>query len=135
MLSKTITSIILSLMFCVPRMTTASAHSLDELDRLYGDEPIPPELVELTRELNMTAGAKSIREQVHEKQHQVLEQYIHARMERKCEDALTNVSRLDREIVVLQAQGQHEEEQAKRKVRDDTALFIKRSCSSASPTK
>jgi hypothetical protein len=77
------------------RTTTASAHSLEELDRLYEDEPIPPELVELTKDLNMTAGAKSVREQIHEKQHHVLEQYNRARMERKCEEALTSVSRLD----------------------------------------
>jgi FtsZ-binding cell division protein ZapB len=55
---------------------------------------------------------------------------MRARMERKCEEALTTVSRLDLEIVALQEREQHEKEQARRKVRDDTAAFIKKSCAS-----
>jgi hypothetical protein len=112
----------------------ASAHGLDEIERLFGGESIPTELVELTRELNATAGAKSIREQAHLKQHEILEQYIRAHTERICAEFLTSISRLDLEIVELQERGQHEEEQAKRKVRDDTAAFIAKSCSSTSLT-
>jgi hypothetical protein len=135
MLRHTVVFITQGLIVVLLRMTAASGHGLDEIDRLFEGEPIPSELVELTSELDMTAGAKSVREQVHDKQHQILEQYIRARRERKCEEAFTSVSRLDLEIVVLQERGLHEEEHAKRKVRDDTAAFIKNSCDAASLTK
>ena len=108
----------------------AAAHSLQEINRLFGDEAIPTELVELTKDLDMTAGAKTIREQVHAKQHTVLEQYLRARMDRKCAEARTNISRLDLEIVALQERGEHEEEQGRRKLRDDTTAFINESCRS-----
>ena len=110
--------------------TGAAAHSLQEIDRLFEDEAIPTELVELTKELEMTAGARTIREQAHAKQHAVLEQYIRARTERKCTEARTIISRLDLEIVALQERGEHEGEHARRKVRDDTTDFIKQSCRS-----
>lgn len=108
--------------------TDAAAHSLQDISRLFGDEAIPTELVELTKDLDMTAGAKTIREQVHAKQHAVLQQYLQARMERKCAEARTDISRLDLEIVALQERGEHEEEQGRRKLRDDTTAFMKESC-------
>jgi hypothetical protein len=109
----------------------AAAHSLQEIDRLFEDEAIPTELVELTKELDMTAGARSIREQFHAKQHAVLEQYLQARTDRKCTEARTSISRLDLEIVALQERGEHDQEQARRTIRDDTAAFIKQFCRSA----
>jgi hypothetical protein len=112
--------------------TDAAAHSLQEIDRLFGDEAIPAELVELTNELDMTAGARTVREQAHAKQHEILEQYLQAHTERKCTESRTRISRLDLEIVALQEQGQHEEEQARRLERDETAAFIKKSCSATS---
>jgi hypothetical protein len=114
--------------------TGAAAHSLHEIDRLFEGEAIPTELVELTKELDMTAGAKTIREQVHAKQHAVLEQYVQARTDRKCTEARTSISRLDLEIVALQERGEHEEEQIRRKIRDDTTAFIKESCGSTALT-
>jgi hypothetical protein len=108
--------------------TVATAHSLQEIDRLFEDEAIPAELVELTKELDMTAGAKTIREQAHSKQHAVLEEYLRARTARKCTEARTTISRLDLEIVALQERGEYEEEHARRKIRDDTTAFIKESC-------
>jgi hypothetical protein len=119
-----------TLIACVLHASVASAHSLAEIDRLFEDEPIPPELIELTKNLDMTAGAKSIREHAHDKQHELLERYIQARMERRCTDALESITRLDLEIASLQEREHHEEEQARRKVRDDTAAFIKSSCPS-----
>jgi hypothetical protein len=110
--------------------TGAAAHSLEEIDQLFEQEAIPTELVELTKELDMTAGAKSIREQAHAKQHQILEQYIRARAERKCIEALASISRLDLAIVELQDRGQREEEEAKRKLRDNTTAVIAKTCTS-----
>ena len=110
-----------------------AAHSLKEIDQLFEEEAIPAELVELTKELEATAGAKSIREEVHARQHDVLDQYIRARTERKCAEALAGISRLDEEIVYLREQGQQEHEHAQRKERDDKAAFITEHCSSTSP--
>ena len=50
----------------------------------------------------MAAGAKSVGEHAHARQHQILEQYIRARIERKCTEVLTSISRPDLEIVELQ---------------------------------
>jgi hypothetical protein len=135
MLRHTVVFIIQGLIVVLLRMTAASGHGLDEINRLFEGEPIPSELVELTSELDMTAGAKSVREQVHAKQHEILAQYLHARAERKCAESVASILRLDIEIVELQERGQHEEEQARRKVRDDTAAFIEKSCNAASLTK
>lgn len=106
----------------------AAAHSLQEIDRLFEDEAIPAELVDITKELDMTAGAKTVREQVHARQHELLAQYLDARAERKCTESLASISRLDLEIVELQERGQHDEEEARRKVRDATAAFIAKNC-------
>ena len=115
--------------------TGADAHSLEEVKQLFEQEPIPTELEELTKELGTTAGMKSVREQAHAKQHQILEQYVRARTERKCAESLTTISRLDQEIVDLQERGQHEQEQAQREVRDMTAAFIAESCTPTSLSK
>jgi hypothetical protein len=53
-------------------------------------------------------------------------------MERQCTEARTNISRLDFEIVALQEQGQHGEEQVRREERENIAAFLKKSCSSTS---
>jgi hypothetical protein len=132
MLGKVLWYVLQCLSLLLFQTPGAVAHSLQEIDRFFEGEAIPTELVELTKDLDMTGGAKSIREQAHAKQHQVLEQYIHARTERKCTESLTSISRLDLEIVELQDRGQHEEEQVRRKVRDDTAAFIAKSCTSSS---
>jgi hypothetical protein len=105
--------------------TETVAHSLQEINRLFGDEAIPAELVELTKDLEMTAGAKTIREQVHAKQHTVLAQYLQARTDRRCMEARTSISRLDIEIATLQERGDHEAEDARRRRRDDTTAFIR----------
>jgi hypothetical protein len=116
-------------------MSGATAHSLKELDQLFEHEALPTELIELTKEMETTAGMKSVREETHAKQHQLLDQYVQARTERKCAEALTTISRLDLEIVVLRERGDQEEEQTQRKTRDDTAAFIEKTCTSTSPTK
>ena len=113
----------------------ADAHSLEEVKQLFEQEPIPTELEELTKELGITAGMKSVREQAHVKQHQILEQYVRARTERKCTESLTTISRLDQEIVDLRERGQHEQEQAQREARDITAAFIAESCPPTSLSK
>jgi hypothetical protein len=106
----------------------ATAHSLQEIDRLFEEEAVPTELVEVTKELDMTAGVKTVREQVHARQHELLEQYLQARIERKCTESVASISRLDLEIVELQERGQHEAEQAKRELRDTTAAFLAKNC-------
>jgi hypothetical protein len=52
----------LSLVLC--RTTGAAAHSLKEVQQAFEQESISPELVEVTKELEITAGMKSVREQV-----------------------------------------------------------------------
>lgn len=124
--------VVLSCMAFLLVQTDAAAHSLEEIDRLFEGEAIPAEVVEVTKELDMTAGVRTVREQAHAKQHQILNQYLQARMERRCAEACTNISRLDFEIVALQEQGQHEEEQVRREKREDITAFLKKSCSSTS---
>jgi hypothetical protein len=119
-----------SLVFLQP--AGATAHSLKEIDQLFEEEAIPAELVELTKELEVTAGAKSIREEVHARQHDILQQYIRARTERKCAEALADISRLDGEIIDLRERGLVENEQAQRKERDNKAAFIGKNCSPTS---
>ena len=75
----------LSVLLC--ETTGAAAHSLEEVKEVFEHEAISPELVDLTKELDVTAGMKSVREQVHAKQHHILEQYVRARTERKCTES------------------------------------------------
>ena len=110
--------------------TDAVAHGLKELREAFEQEPIPPELMEVTKELENTAGMKSIREQAHAKQHQLLKEYLRARTERICTESLENIPRLDQEIVDLRDQGQHEEEQAERNKREVTTGVIAETCTS-----
>jgi hypothetical protein len=111
----------------------AAAHSLLEIEQLFEGEAIPTELVRLTEELEMTAGSNSVRAQVHANQHQTLEQYMHARTERKCTESRTSLSRLD--LAIVELQGRHyEEEYVLRKERDDLASFIAKHCAATSLT-
>lgn len=130
MLGKVIVFIVQYVSLLILHTVAVSAHGLAELDRLFEDEPIPNELVELTKELEITEGTRSLRGGVHVKQHEILEQYMRARTERKCTESLANISRLDLEIVELQERGHHEQEEARREAREDTAAFIKESCNS-----
>jgi len=113
----------------------AGAHNVDELRAIFEQTPIPKELMEATRELNATAGMKSIREEAHEKQHTLLEQYVRARADRKCREALTNISEIDQEIVDVRDQGSPEIEQKLRQLRDATAAFVATKCAATSADK
>ncbi len=113
----------------------AVAHDLKELREAFEQEPIPPELVEITKEVDMTAGMRSLREQAHAKQHQLLKEYLRARTERICTESLESIPRLNQEIVDLRGQGQHEEEQAERKERDVTTGVIAKTCTSPAMSK
>ena len=115
--------------------TDAVAHGLKELREAFEQEPIPPELMEVTKELENTAGMKSIREQAHAKQHHLLKEYLRARTERICTESLENIPRLDQEIVDLRDRGQHEEEQAERKERDVTTGVIAETCTPSAMSK
>lgn len=112
--------------------TGAGAHDLKELQKAFEQEPIPPELMEVTKEVEMTAGMKSLREQAHTKQHGLLKEYLRARSERMCTESLATIPRLDQEIVDLRDQGQHEEEQEQRTERDITTGVIAETCTSPS---
>ncbi len=121
----------LSLLLC--RTTGAAGHSLEEVQQVFEQESIPPDLVEVTQELETTAGMKSIREQIHAKQHHILQQYVRARTTRKCADSMLMLPRLDQEIVGFLEQGQTKKEQELRKIRDTTAAFIAANCGTSVP--
>ncbi len=121
----------LSLLLC--RTTSAAAHSLEEVKQVFEQESISPELMEVTKEMEMTAGMKSIREQVHAKQHHILEQYVRARTTRKCADSMLMLPRLDQEMVGFLEQGQTKKEQELRTIRDTTAAFIAANCGTSVP--
>ena len=61
-------------MYVLLLQSDAAAPSLLEIDQLFEGQAIPPELVQLTEDLEMTAGINSVRAHVHAKQHQTLEQ-------------------------------------------------------------
>ena len=115
------------------QMTSAAAHSLEEVKQVFEQESISPELVEVTKEVEMTAGMKSVREQVHARQHHILEQYVRARTTRKCADSMLMLPRLDQEIVGSLEQGQTKKEQELRTIRDTTAAFIAANCGTSVP--
>ena len=112
--------------------TYAGAHNVDELKAIFDPTPIPEELKAATKELNATAGMKSIREEAHDKQHALLDQYVRALTERKCREAIASISEVDREIVEARDQGTIEVEQQLRQLRDDTAAFVAAKCTETS---
>jgi hypothetical protein len=124
---------VVSALLCHP--IHAGAHSVDELKAVFEQTPIPEELIEATKELNATAGMKSIREEAHEKQHALLEQYIRARTDRKCRESLANISEIDQEIVDVRHQGSPEIEWKLRQLRDATAAFVATKCAAISADK
>ncbi len=114
----------------VPVITLA--HSADEVIKTFDRGPIPTELLQATKDLEAAAGQKSSREDAHARQHELLEQYIRAGKERKCTEAMADISKFDEAIVRFRDQGNEEEENALRQVRDDTAAFVKADCSDTS---
>ena len=108
------------------------AHSADEVMKAFDRGPVPKELLEATKELESTAGQKSSREDAHARQHEVLEQYSRAQTERKCTEALTDISKLDAAIVRSRDQGNTEEENNLRQIRDDRTEWVKGECGGTS---
>ncbi len=110
----------------------ACSHSLDALRALFDGGPVPRELLESTRELEATAGHKTTRETAHAEQHRLLEEYLRAGLERRCTEAVADVSQLDHAIVRFRDEGQAEEEQALRQDREEKAAFLKTKCAGTS---
>ncbi|BCA53245.1 hypothetical protein W02_03850 [Nitrospira sp. KM1] len=108
------------------------AHSADEVMKTLEGGPIPKELVEATKNLEATAGQKSSREDTHARQHELLEQYVRLIKERKCKEAIANIAKFDAAIVGSRNQGNEEEENRLRQVRDKTAAFVKEGCADTS---
>lgn len=111
------------------------AHSADEVMETFDRGPIPKELLEATRELEATAGQKSSREDAHARQHELLEQYTRAGTERKCTEAMADIAKLDAAIVRSRDQGNAEEENKLRQIRDDRAELVKVECTGTSVDK
>ncbi len=110
----------------------ALAHSAEQLKAVFDQTPIPEELLEATKALGDTAGTTSIREAVHTKQHEILEQHLRALADRKCRQSITNISVIDGEIVDFRDKGITEVEQKLRERRDATAAFVEVECTEAS---
>jgi hypothetical protein len=111
------------------------AHSADEVMKTFDRGPMPKELLEATKELEATVGQKSSREDAHARQHELLEQYSRAQTERKCTEALTDISKLDTAIVRSRDQGNTEEENNLRQIRDDRTEWVKGECPGTSVDK
>ena len=111
------------------------AHSSDEVMKTFDRGPIPKELLDATKELEATAGQKSTREDAHARQHELLEQYSRAHTERTCTEALTDISKLDTAIVRSRDEGNTEEENKLRHIRDDRAEVVKADCRGTSVDK
>lgn len=108
------------------------AHNIDELKAVFEPTPIPQELIEATQELGATAGMKSIREEAHDKQHALLDQYVRALLDKQCRESIENISRIDRQIVEVRDRGSIEPEQNLRDLRDETAAFVETKCTATS---
>ncbi len=135
-LLRTILCLMFSILsFLIFDAACAGAHSADEVKQVFDRGPIPKELLEATKELDATAGQKSIREEAHAKQHILLEQYIRAGTERKCTEAIADITRFDEAIVDFRDKGNSDEENKLRQVRDDTATFITAECADTSVKK
>ena len=106
----------------------AAAHSMDEIQQTFAPGPVPKELLEATQQLEVTAGQKSTREDAHHKQHSLLEQYVRALRERKCTEAMADISRFDEAIIDFRDKANSEEEHKIREARDNTAAIIKEEC-------
>jgi hypothetical protein len=106
----------------------ASAHTLTDLTELFEGEPVPDELVDLTHQLDATAGMNSFRAQAHDRQHQLLEDYLQARTARQCAEYWTRLPRLDQEITAKVESGAREEERSLREVRGRVELFLNSHC-------
>lgn len=118
--------VFLSWVFFQP--THVDAHNVDELTTLFEPTPVPQELMEAAKELDATAGMKSIREEAHNKQHALLHQYIKALADKQCRESLDKISGIDREIVEARDKGSAETEQKLREQRRDTAGFVDKKC-------
>jgi hypothetical protein len=115
-----------------PYPAHVSAHNADELKAVFEPTPVPQELIEATKELNATAGMKSIREEAHDKQHALLDQYLRALLDKQCRESLENIARIDRQIVEVRDTGNTEPEQNLRHLRDETAAFVEAKCADIS---
>lgn len=106
------------------------AHTLDEVKQAFPDqmETVPPDLLEITRLLDNSAGMNSVREELHEKQHRLLLDHVESHIERKCADLLDNIPKLDQQIIRLRDQALVKEEQRLREIRDSAQAFIAVNC-------
>jgi hypothetical protein len=111
------------------------AHSEEEVAKAFDRGPIPEELLGATKDLEATAGQKSSREDAHERQHKLLEQYVRAGKERRCTEAMADIAKFDAAIVDHRNQANSQEENALRQVRDETATFVKTECNDTSVDK
>lgn len=114
------------------RPIQVGAHNIDELKGVFEPTPVPQELIEATKELDATAGMKSIREGAHDKQHALLDQYVRALVDKQCQESIDNIARIDRQIVDVRDQGNTESEQNLRALRADAAAFIEAKCTPTS---
>ena len=108
--------------------TWAIGHSADELKRIFDPGPVPQELEAATKELDTTAGMKSIREEARAKQHILLDQYVRALTERKCRESIANISELDQAIVELGTVDRLKRKTISGKSARKRARFVEREC-------
>ena len=113
--------------------TISMAHSEKAINEAFPRGPIPPELIEATRELESTAGMNSLRGETHAKQHRLLEQYLKAGLQRTCDESRAALLRFDEAILVARNSADVEEESKLRHKRDEVALLITESCAADTP--
>lgn len=113
-------------------VTTAMAHSEQAVRDAFDRGPIPQELADATRELESTSGTNSVRAKAHDRQHRLLEQYMKAGQQRRCQESKEALIRLDEAILAARNSATAEEEQHLRQERDDTAAVITETCTETS---
>lgn len=113
-------------------VTTVRAHSEQAISEAFPRGPVPPELIEATREFESTAGMNSLRAEAHAKQHRLLQQYLKAGWQRICDESRAALPRVDEAILVARDSANVEEESQLRRKRDEMALIIAETCAETS---
>lgn len=106
------------------------AHSLDEVKQVLPDqqEAIPQDILEMTRILDKRNGARSVRDETHERQHRRLLDHVRRHTKQKCADLIDNLPALDQDIARMQDHGPSIEEQMLREIRDIAHAFVTVNC-------
>lgn len=130
---RRLSMVALSLCLGLCTATIALAHSERTIREAFPQGPVPEDVAEATREFESTAGMSAVRATAHDKQHQLLEQYLKAGWQRTCADSQALLPTLDEAIRLARDTGDVEKESDLRGKRDDVGSIIEDACAESTP--